>query len=174
MPMANSPRHSQPIWCLGLFGPPTSVRILYQCRHPCCRVVGSLAQLGGLREFAVTALRSEPLDRSAAVEQDPAPPPATRATGSPSLVGRGGSSCWPIAQIPSSHGSNSIKDDRIDFSSAERAKLRAGEFEIEWFSTPVGWSSLSQQSLGTHAATRCAGLHRMRTERRKVIADARR
>ena len=32
MPMANSPRHSQPIWGMSANESPTSVRILYQCR----------------------------------------------------------------------------------------------------------------------------------------------
>ena len=30
--MANSPRHSQPVWGMGRNGCPTSVLILYQCR----------------------------------------------------------------------------------------------------------------------------------------------
>ena len=32
MPMANSPRHSQPTWGLSQNKPPTSVLIVYQCR----------------------------------------------------------------------------------------------------------------------------------------------
>ena len=140
MPMANSPRHSQPIWGLSQNKPPTSVRILYQCRGCMTYPYQGTPPSGS----AVVAVSKRPVATN-----------VHRATSSRLRI-------------------HLEKLFLTDFSSAERAKLRAGEFEIEWFSTPVGWSSPSHTSQAPLTAIERTSVQVLRIARADVLVDARR